>query len=286
MSSYCTIDDAKSALQATASTDDDKLFALIRAVSRRVDGLLASRYPYFLPVKVERTIHVRARLVDSAARTLQLPAPLLALDSVEHNGTALTAVQVFGSQPYWDLQLKSAAGGDWYSVGGFDADNPIPIVEVTGTWGWNSDYDAAWRSADALAAAITTTTATTFTVADIDGDDECGEAPRIGRGHLVRIDSEVMEIVGTNATTNTATVRRGVLGTAAAAHSNGAAVQVFQVEPDVRRVVARQAALLYARRGAFEASVIAESGATATYPADLLSELKGTLNAYGTYRFE
>jgi len=47
----------------------------------------------------------------------------------------------------------------------------------------------------------------------------------------------------------------------------------------VRRVTARQAGLLYARRGAYEQQTITDVGVI-TYPADLLSELRGVLQGF------
>lgn len=281
---YATLAEAKAEDKATSTTDDDKLMRAVIAASARVDGVFQSRYRYFMPVIRAITFPVRETMVDSEINTLRLPYPLLALTSVTFNGTAMTVgtnVEAYipNITPYNYLRMMTFAT-TWYNFVSWSSSYPEPLVSITGIWGYHGDYANAWLSVDALAAAITTTTATTFTVADVDGDDAYGFGPRISRGNLLKIDSEFLEVTDTNTTTNTVTVRRGANGSTAAAHLINAPVYTWQVEENVRRVTARQASLLYARRGAFEVSTLNEIGVSTSYPQDLLTELKGALQDY------
>jgi len=280
---YCTLAQAKLELRADTTVADDTLMSRIQAVSARIDGLFSSRSAYFAPTIETRTIIVRGDLTDSYLNTLRLPAPLLELTGITLNGTSLTpstdvAAYPSALYPVWELRLKDT-GNTWFTRASNTADYPRPIAAVTGIWGYHENYTTAWAAVD-VASAIASTSATTFTVADVDGDDPWGTAPRISRGALLKIDSEFMEVADTATTTNTVTVRRGVNGSTAATHSASAPVSVWQVEPNVNRACIRQAALLMARRGSFEASVFTEVGTNITYPQDLLAELRGALQTY------
>jgi hypothetical protein len=148
-------------------------------------------------------------------------------------------------------------------------------VLITGFWGYRRRYDSqGWLAVDALSAAILTAGATTFTVADADGADTYGVTPRFSIGSLVRIEDEMMEVTGIS--TNTLTVIRGYRGSTAAAHANGTAVKVWNIEPEIRHVAARQVGLIYARRGAYEQTVTTEF-ATISYPADFVTEVRAVV---------
>lgn len=281
---YATLAEARSEDKATSTTDDDKLMRAVFAASGRIDGVFQSRYRYFMPWIRTITFPIREYMVDSVVNTLALPYPLLSLTSITYNGSAMTvgtSVEAYpsGVTPYKVLRMMTFAY-DWYNFVAWSSSYPEPLVSITGVWGYHGDYVNAWLSVDTLAAAIVTTTATTLTVADVDGDDAFGFGPRISRGHLIKVDDEYMEVTDTNTTTNVVTVRRGANGSTAATHLISAAVYTWQVEENVKRVTARQASLLYARRGAFEVSTLNEIGVSTSYPQDLLTELKGALQDY------
>jgi len=156
--------------------------------------------------------------------------------------------------------------------------DPLTTI-VYGVWGYHRRYASAWLAVDAIAAGINATV-TALTVADVDGLNVQGYGPRISAGNLLKIDSEYLEVTATNITTNVVTVIRGANGSTAAAHLIAAPVSVWQVEDNIKRVTARQAGLLYARRGAFETANITEIGII-QYPVDLLAELRGVVQGYG-----
>jgi len=273
---YCTLADAKATMRADSTLDDALLLSLIGQVSARIDLLMSTNTPYFQPYTDALEFEVVAQRVDSGRNAFILPpgSPLLALTSVLLNGAAVTASAHPATRSPISM-IRRTDGGSWYENG---TDDP-PTVVITGVWGYHRRYAQAWSVVDALAAAVISTTATTITVADVDGDDEYGFNPRISAGNLAKVDDEIMEVISTNTATNVVTVRRGQNGTTAATHLIAATVSVFRPEEPIRRVTARQAGMWYARMGAYEQQTITDVGVV-TYPADLLSELRGVLQGY------
>ena len=276
MTFYCSLADAKAVMKASTTVDDELLLSIVGQVSQRIDLIMASQTPYFQPYTEAREYEVRLDNVDSGRNVFILPpgSPLLALTSVLLNGAAVTASAHPATRSPISM-IRRTDGGSWYENG---TDDP-PTVVITGVWGYHRRYAQAWSVVDALAAAVISTTATTITVADVDGSNPDGFTPRISAGNLIGIDNELLEVTATNTVTNVVSVRRGVNGTTAATHLNAAPVSVWQTDDNVRRVTARQAGLLYARRGAYEQQTITDVGVI-TYPADLLSELRGVLQGF------
>jgi hypothetical protein len=278
MAFYATLADAKAAIRADNTTDDSLLLSLVGQASARIDLMMATPgTPYFAPYTEAREYEIRYDRVDSGRNAFMLPTadPLLALTSVSLNGSAVSGVAAFPVSRTPITMIRRTDGGTWYE----NSTDAPPTVTITGVWGYHRAYARAWQAVDALAAAIVSTSATTFTVADVDGGDIYGFTPRISAGNLVRIDSEIMEVIATTTATNVVTVRRGVNGTTAATHLISAAVYTWQTEDNIRRATARQAGMLYARRGAYEQQTITDVGVI-TYPADLLAELRGVLQGY------
>lgn len=283
---YCTLDDAKLELNTEATSDDDKLQRYIRTASRRVDGILQNRVPLFAPVTETRRIIVSPYAIDSVNGTLNLGTNFLlsATAVTSAGGTALTASTEWdyyptpNQTPYSTLRRVSCCG-TWYDWCNSTCD-PYRYISIAGVWGYHTDYANAWLSIDALSAAVTTTTATEISLTNADGTDSYYSIPRLAVGSIIRIDTEAMDIIRINYNTNKATVRRGVLGTTAATHTNETAIYVWQVEEPIRRGVARQAAYMNARRGKFDVVTGDGLGGTTRYPQDLLPELLGILNEY------
>lgn len=281
MTLYATLADGKAEMLASTTTDDAKLLNNLRIVSRRIDMMFHSRRPYFAPWIESREFALSSNRVNSRERTFRLGSPLLALTGVTIGTEALTlTTQVKAWMPL-DTPIRKlllADGGDtWYGYCD-SSEDPLRVI-VAGTWGYNRDWANAWLAVTTLGAAIANATTTSITVTDIDGTDTYGRSPWISAGALLKIDDEYLEVTATNTSTNVATVRRGVNGSTAAAHDNGDTVSVYQVEEDIRQVVARQAGSMYARRGAYTATQITDIGAV-TYPPDLLPELRNTIAGY------
>src|SRR5690606_14042914 len=151
--------------------------------------------PYFAPIIESRVFPLVPENINSWERTFRFDAPLLALDGVTVGTEALTlntGVKTWPTltSPSHQLLLVSAFDS-WY--GYCDDTQAPPMVTIAGTWGYHSDWANAWLDVTTLAAAIVSTSATTFTVANIDGADAYGRTPMISAGALVKIDDEYME---------------------------------------------------------------------------------------------
>lgn len=277
MSFYCTLADARAIINAVDTTADSLLLSLVQAASARIDLLMASATPYFQPYIEAREYEIRYDNVDSGRGLFILPSgeTLLSIDTISLATTTLSNVAAYPSTRVPIKMIRRTDGCGWYENG---TDDPLTVV-VTGVWGYHSAYARAWSAVDTLAAAIVSASATTLTVADVDGADEYGFTPRLSAGNLIKIDTELLEVTATNTSSNVVTVRRGANGTTAATHLIAAPVSVWRTEDGIRRVTARQAGMLYARRGAYEQQTITDVGVV-TYPADLLAELRGVLQGY------
>lgn len=282
---YCSLDDARNEMAATKLTiSHDQVMGAIRQVSRRIDLIMGGRStrPYFAPYIETRTIPINAGTINSRRNTLQLPGglPLLALTAASADGTVITSTaEGYPHGALWYRQVRINSGGDgWYCyVNSCD----YPDATITGVWGYHSDYANAWMNSGYTLSADITDSATSFTVSNIDGDDPYGFKPVFSRGQLVRFGTgtDYGIITDTNENTNVATMVRGVLGGTGAAQTSGTAIYIWQTEEPIRRITARQASFLLARRGAFESSTFDGVG-TVQYPSDLLGELATVLQDY------
>lgn len=278
---YCTLAEAKAELKADSTIGDDQLMRYINQVSRRIDLMMAGRStrPYFAPYIEARQVPIDGRRIDSNRGTLLLRGvpPLMAFSAVTADGSTVTStVEGYpsGVSPIQMLRMTSA-GCSWQSyISGCDP----AYAEISGTWGYHSDYANAWLGLDTLVGNLNAS-ASTFTVNDVDGDDPYGFAPRISRGTLLKLDDEFVLVTDTNTSTNVVTVRRGYAGSTAAAHTTGITIYGWQVEEPIKRVTQRQAALLYARQGAFQVETVEGIGSI-SYPQDLLKEMAQTIQEY------
>ena len=276
MTWYATLADAKNEIKATTTTDDAQLADKVRIASRRADATFRSHRPFFAPYSETREWLVVPSRVDSWLRLFHFDQSLMALSSVVVGTTTLTVgttVEAWRSEPtatFKKLRLMNSSD-NWYRY--CNNDDPV-LVTIGGFWGYQPDWDNAWDSVDTVQDDPSiSAAASALTVANVDGADGWGFTPRISRGSLLRIESEYLEVTATDVVTNIATVIRGVNGTTAAVHLKDVAVEVFRVHEPVRRAVARQAAFLYARRGAYESSSVSDLGVV-NFPSDLLAEFR------------
>jgi len=284
MTSYCTLSDARTErkTRSTDTTDDSQLRRYIAQVSRRIDSAVGSRMrPAFAPYLESRQYLITGRNVDSHYNTFLMKDYCLELTAVVRGSTTITSTTELYN-PYNNVAQAlriTSWGSSWYdSLSG--SDTPPAFVTVTGYWGWNEDWANAWSSVDTVKdGAGINASITTITVDNVDGADLDGFTPRFSAGHLIKIDSEYLDVTATDTGTNTVTVRRGVNGTTAATHLVNAPISVYQVDERIRRIATRQAALLYSRQGAFQVESLDGVGVV-TYPQDLLAELRATLTEF------
>lgn len=275
MTNYCTLAQAKVELKSDSTVQDAQVRDYMTIVSQRIDAEMGKpRRPFFAPYTEQRRFRIETSRINSYDNTFLLREPILSVSAVVKDTTTLTSQ---ASLFYWGNEvatmLQLTQGYTWYP----EEDPPNEIL-VTGVWGWHEDYTNAFDKVDDLAANITAS-ATTLTVADADGTDLNGFTPRFSPGNLIQIGSELMDVTAVNTTTNTLTVRRGVNGTTAAAHTLGDDVKVYQVDPRIRRIAARQTAQMIARQGAFQVETLDGVGVI-TYSQDLLPELRAVLTRF------
>lgn len=134
---------------------------------------------------------------------------------------------------------------------------PQQANAITATWGYHTDWDNAWvDSGDDLAAQVSSTTATTITVDDAEGQDVYGRAPRFQHTQLLKIDSEYLYIYGKQGNT-TLQVIRGVNGTTAATHDAASTIYVYEPDADVIEILAEWGKYLYRHKDAQAAETTA-----------------------------
>lgn len=274
MTDYTTLALVKNELKAEGTVDDAKVRRYIREVSRRIDLTIGTpRRPYFAPYIEQRQYPIETSRTNSREGTFDTRDHILAVTSVLRQTTNITA-QVALYQ--WENEVSTMlrltnCSYNWYSS---CVENEPYKIYVTGTWGWHEDYAHAFDSVDTVKDALgINASVTSITVADADGADGDGYIPRFSPGNLLKIESEFLDVTAVSTTTNILTVKRGVNGSTAAVHAKNTAIAVYRVDDRIQRIATRQAALLYARRGAFQVETLDGVGVI-TYPQDLLNELQ------------
>jgi len=111
-------------------------------------------------------------------------------------------------------------------------------VEMTGLWGYGDGISATPYVVDTtLSAAISSTTATTFTVTAV---------TNLSAGQVILIDSEQMYMYSYS--TLTLTVERGVNGTTAATHDDASSLYLYQYPSDIRQACMDLSTAMYQNR--------------------------------------
>jgi hypothetical protein len=289
MTLYATLADAREENKAESTEADGFLISALRTVSKRIDMIMnggAHRpRPFFAPTLEARKVLISPWHVSTQMGLLELPFPLLSLTSVDASGTALvigTDVSPYPDAsvpPFTDLQLSATYENSWYTY--CSSTIAQAYATITGIWGFHSTYAYAWQLVDTLRAAIDNST-TTIPVNTVDSAGLDGNTPSFSPGHLIQIDSEWMNVTAVSDTApRTLTVEtRGANGSTAANHLINSPIKVWQVEPEIRYVVARQAAQMQAKRGAYETVQVLPTGTEVRYDADLIPALRAALAAY------
>lgn len=295
MTLYANLDFTKSVLKASQPTgaaltvDDMRLAGYLRQVSDRLDNefIQIPRWPMFAPWYGTRQYVVTSQQVNSRINTFQFTDNLLALtgDVTRGNTTLVVGTNVelyplYSQPPYHALRLIGCCP-TWYDRCEGCGSAPTQ-VGIPGIWGFHRDWANAFPVVTTLTATMTSSQST-LAVADLEAPDPYGIVPAISYGSLLQIDDdtdELMEVIGVNVQTKVAAVRRGVNGTTAVEHTDAdAGVKVFQVETPVQIAVARQAALQYARLGAFT-TVEVQGMTEVRYPNDWLVEIRAMMQGY------
>jgi hypothetical protein len=223
----------KSRLGITDTNDDTAIDSVIESVSRQIDQFCNRRF--FAAIE---TRYFTARSGVMCPVDDLLSVTTLATDdnadrtysnswaATDYELEPVNAALKSPPQPYTSIVVTPNG------VEAFGTDRRA--VKVVGLWGY---YDQRTTSTATLAEDLDTSE----TAVDVSS----GTAFEVGQ--TIRVDTEQMYISAIS--TNTLTVTRAVNGTTAAAHSNGAAISVYQY-PVISEVALLQATRLFRRKDA------------------------------------
>jgi len=217
MKSYCSITEVKSALEITATTDDDVILKISEAATKAIDNYTNRSFQaetatkYFdghIPLWVDDLLDITTIKTDEDGD-----------GTFENTLTVTTDYLLYPLNKYPKTKIELSVSPTY---GGFGVSKKG--CEIAGLWGYGDGISRTpYISATTLSAAIVSTTAATFTVTSV---------ANLSAGHTILIDSEQMYIY--SIATLTLTVERGVNGTTAATHLINAPVYVYQYPADIK----------------------------------------------------
>lgn len=209
----------------TAYTDDDALLSRLIIDAEQWAEKTAQRA--FKPV-------IETRLFDwQDSYTLYFNDDLCEAVTVTNGDAALTSIPLaeFTYHPrrmYPKYGLSILRGSSYVWEFG---DTSEDALSIKAAWCCHDDWPNAWVDSldKVLDAAGINDSVTTITVANVDGANVNGDTPRFSAGMLIKIEDEWLEVsAATNSTTDTLTVKRGSLGSTAAAHALNKEIYIFQ----------------------------------------------------------
>jgi hypothetical protein len=224
-----------SATDTDVVNDYDIIRQYIASASRFFSAVTNRSY---VPYTFTHEIEYRPHNFTADRRFLWLPDDCFAISSITNtDGTSIASSQYrFRNQylsPNYQLEINPNVQLTTYSSTNF-----IQRYEIAGIWGFHRDYSNAWVSTTTLDGDITDS-ATSITLSGISN---------IERLQYIKIGDEMMQITSSIDTPHILTVKRGVNGTTASAHSDGATVSYWDIETDVQFAVTRLAVGLYRTR--------------------------------------
>ena len=231
---YCTLAELKSRTAIPDTVDDTNLKAVLESVSRQIDRycdrrfFVETRTRYYMPdcatrLDVDDLLSVSTSGLttdDDGDRTYENTWA-----TTDYDLEPVNAPYESPARPY--RYLTVTPNGDYTFPTGL-----AKSVKIVGSWGFYQYL----QSLDVLGAAITSTTATTFTATS-----GTGYSP----GQTILIGTEQMHVQSVSGTT--ITVTRGANGTTAATALNAAVVYAYSY-PMVNEACLLQCARIFARR--------------------------------------
>jgi hypothetical protein len=231
---YAGIADLKTALGITSTTDDTIMRKILDASSRLIDKY-TSRF-FYCETKTKYFDGASSRLwVDDLLSITTLKTDEDGDATYENTLTVTTDYLLYPLNEYPKTRIELSESPTYNSF----ASGVKKGVEIDGLWGYGDGISATPYIVDTtLSAAISSTTATTFTVTSV---------ANLSAGNTILIDTEQMFIY--SIATLTLTVERGVNGTTAATHSDGASLYIYQYPYDVWQACVDLASAIYSNRG-------------------------------------
>jgi hypothetical protein len=223
----------------------DEYFLYLEDVIPEVSDYIATECGIsFVPYREAKSLYFQDiaedELYDARRRLLTLPDSLIIASSVVWNGQTLapTDYRQYPTDEYagWGMLFSGSPSVPLLWSTGFN-----DAIVIDGTWGWTLNGTQAYTTIDA-SVTLADDTIDTIDVAD---------ASRYEILQYVRCESELMQVVSkavnADPASDTITVRRGVNGHTAAAHT-AKALQVYNTVRGLKHVATRMAAYLYQKR--------------------------------------
>lgn len=233
---YASVESCKSAINIQTSSLDELILEHVLAASRDLDLELGRRFfpytgmnPYRWP-----PLHVAYSWRVWTGEDL-LSVSSLQVAAAGQNAQPVTLTHYFlepadAGPPYNRVEVDLSSS-DVFQAG----PTPQRSVQITGAWG----YCSTLVSGGVLGAAISSTTATSITLTP---------PIKAEQGDVLLIDQEALYVdVSPSLSGGIAVVQRGVNGTTAATHLNGATVSKYQAPLDIRRMVRADALASFAQ---------------------------------------
>ena len=265
---YTTVADIKTDKGITDTDDDTVILDKIRDAAGMIDQI-ANRF--FYPLKETRLFDVPE---DHQDNNLWLDRDLLeVLTLLNGEGTTLTTAhyRLYPNNLYPKnrVGLKATSEYQWLTDANGEFEQVIPL---TGIWGYHKNYTRAWASLTTLNGAITASI-TNLTLA----------AAGAKAGQLWKADSEFI-YAGVVSGTAASTIVRGVNGSTAALHANGAQIYVWQPERPIAELNREAALALYLMKAHPGVDTIVIEGETFTTPRDVEKFIEKRLRSLGWIR--
>lgn len=269
-----TVNDVRAGnVKTTSTTDDAFILDVIRSVCNDLAAIAGQE---FVPRIQTRYYDPTRDIAKHDRRTLTLDRPLLAVTTLTNgDGTAISGSSYVtnprNETPYYSLTLLGSSGVSWrYTT---NAENALSLA---GVWGYHTSYTDAWNDSTAtLAAAIVSTTATTFTCT----------TGLIKAGMLFKIDSEIFYASSVaTAASDTVTCVRGVNGSTAATHLISTSIYLWAAHPSAVWLVREIATARYKARENPTGETIVLEGNTFVVPKDQRKAIEYAVATLGLRR--
>lgn len=174
-------------------------------------------------------------------RSLKLDDDLLEVLSITNGDDTTLANTEYHTlpknmSPKYMIDIKNTSIYSWQ----YDTDaGGEYVIDVNAVWGFHNRYSTgAWKSAGTLGAAISDTTGTSVTMT-------AGHTLKASK--IYKVDNEIF--IPSGVANNTITLyERGMNGSTAATHSNGATVYEWQVMREIKKFCLEKTRFDYARR--------------------------------------
>jgi hypothetical protein len=237
MNNYASVSDLKTALGITSTTDDVIMRKILDAASRMID-IYTSRFFY---------CKTQTRYFAGAGSRLWVD-DLLSINTsglkTDEDGDA-TFENTFATTDYILKPLNTYPKthieiSDDSDYSGF-ANGIKKGVEIAGLWGYGDGISATPYIVDTTLATTISSASTTAVVVTA--------VTNLSAGQTILMDTEQMFIYSIDTTTKTLTVERGVNGTtAAASHTAGISLYIYQYPYDVWQACINLASAIYQNR--------------------------------------